>query len=85
MSALRRSDKENMQVGPYGSEVQVKMEMEIPRSNGVNFITACSYSTDTSKDIMKVQVYVSKLPQQVSKLKELQEQTIIKLSRSRKV
>ncbi|GJU38297.1 hypothetical protein Tco_1191254 [Tanacetum coccineum] len=44
-------------------EVQVKMEMEIPRSNGVNFITACSYLTDTSKDIMKAQVYVSKLPQ----------------------
>ncbi|GJV16236.1 hypothetical protein Tco_1361559 [Tanacetum coccineum] len=44
-------------------EVQVKMEMEIPRSSGVNFITACSYSTDTSKDLMKAQVYVSKLPQ----------------------
>ncbi|GJZ78427.1 hypothetical protein Tco_0643264 [Tanacetum coccineum] len=45
------------------SEVQVKMEMEIPRSSRVNFITACSYSTDTSKDIMKAQVYVSKLSQ----------------------
>ncbi|GJX20729.1 hypothetical protein Tco_0223406 [Tanacetum coccineum] len=44
-------------------EVQVKMEMEIPRSSGVNFITACSYSTDTSKDLMKAHVYVSKLPQ----------------------
>ncbi|GKA27861.1 ribonuclease H-like domain-containing protein [Tanacetum coccineum] len=44
-------------------EVQVKIEMEIPRSSGVNFITACSYSTDTSKDLMKAQVYVSKLPQ----------------------
>ncbi|GJY76238.1 hypothetical protein Tco_0481354, partial [Tanacetum coccineum] len=44
-------------------EVQVKMEMEIPRSSEVNFITACSYSTDTSKDLMKAQVYVSKLPQ----------------------
>ncbi|GJV26841.1 hypothetical protein Tco_1383289 [Tanacetum coccineum] len=43
--------------------VQVKMEMEIPRSSGVNFITTCSYSTDTSKDLMKAQVYVSKLPQ----------------------
>ncbi|GJV50476.1 hypothetical protein Tco_1440688 [Tanacetum coccineum] len=45
------------------SEVQVKIEMEIPRFSGVNSITACSYSTDTSKDIMKAQVYVSKLPQ----------------------
>ncbi|GKC05778.1 hypothetical protein Tco_0997388 [Tanacetum coccineum] len=44
-------------------KVQVKMEMEIPHSSGVYFITACSYSTDTSKDLMKAQVYVSKLPQ----------------------
>ncbi|GJX39384.1 hypothetical protein Tco_0252687 [Tanacetum coccineum] len=55
LSALRRSDKENMQVRSVlmDLEVQVKMEMEIPRSSGVNFITACSYSTGTSKDIMK--------------------------------
>ncbi|GKC12088.1 hypothetical protein Tco_1008870, partial [Tanacetum coccineum] len=45
------------------SEVQVKMEMEIPRSSGFNFITTCSYSFDKSKDIMKVQAYVSKLLQ----------------------
>ncbi|GJV63753.1 hypothetical protein Tco_1474581 [Tanacetum coccineum] len=44
-------------------EVQVKMEMKIPRTSGVYFITACSYSTNTSNDIMKVQAYVSKLPQ----------------------
>ncbi|GKE16743.1 hypothetical protein Tco_1424320 [Tanacetum coccineum] len=43
--------------------VQVKMEMEIPHSSGVYFITACSYSTDTSNDLMKAQVYVSKLSQ----------------------
>nr|GEU77130.1 integrase, catalytic region, zinc finger, CCHC-type, peptidase aspartic, catalytic [Tanacetum cinerariifolium] len=43
-------------------EVQVKIEMKIPRSSGVYFITACSYSTDTSKELMKVQVYASKLP-----------------------
>ncbi|GJY59919.1 hypothetical protein Tco_0459811 [Tanacetum coccineum] len=41
----------------------VKMEMEIPRTSGVYFITACSYLTNTSNDIMKVQAYVSKLPQ----------------------
>ncbi|GKD11118.1 hypothetical protein Tco_1190803 [Tanacetum coccineum] len=34
-------------------EVQVKMEMEIPHSSEVNFITAYSYSTDKSKDVMK--------------------------------
>ncbi|GJW62069.1 hypothetical protein Tco_0111404 [Tanacetum coccineum] len=48
---------------PDHSSVQVKMEMEIPRSSGVYFITACSYSTDTSNDLMKAQIYVSKLPQ----------------------
>ncbi|GJU61833.1 hypothetical protein Tco_1243668, partial [Tanacetum coccineum] len=37
-------------------EVQVKMEMEIPCSSGVYFITACSYSTDTSNDLMKAQL-----------------------------
>ncbi|GJZ66882.1 hypothetical protein Tco_0630122, partial [Tanacetum coccineum] len=41
----------------------VKMEMEIPRSSGVNFITACSYSSNTSNNLMKAQVYASKLPQ----------------------
>ncbi|GJW90699.1 hypothetical protein Tco_0168252 [Tanacetum coccineum] len=41
----------------------VKMEMEIPRSSGVNFITACSYSSDTSNNLMKAQVYASKLLQ----------------------
>nr|GEY56270.1 hypothetical protein [Tanacetum cinerariifolium] len=38
------------------SFVQVKMEMEIPRSSGVYFITACSYLTDTSKEPRKIQV-----------------------------
>ncbi|GJS15623.1 hypothetical protein Tco_0410095 [Tanacetum coccineum] len=36
-------------------EVHVKMEMEIPRSNRVKFITACSYSIDKYKDMMKAQ------------------------------
>ncbi|GKD46679.1 hypothetical protein Tco_1271324, partial [Tanacetum coccineum] len=62
LSALRRSDKENRQVRLVltDPEVQIKMEMEIPRSSRVNFITTCSYSFDKSKDIMKAQVYVSK-------------------------
>ncbi|GJW60077.1 hypothetical protein Tco_0109412 [Tanacetum coccineum] len=47
---------------PDHRSVQVKMEMEIPHSTGVYFITACSYSTDTSNGLMKAQVYVSKLP-----------------------
>ncbi|GKB53317.1 retrovirus-related pol polyprotein from transposon TNT 1-94 [Tanacetum coccineum] len=45
------------------SQVQVKMEMELPRSNGVYFITACLYQTDTSNDLVKAQVYVLNLPQ----------------------
>ncbi|GJS87222.1 hypothetical protein Tco_0769858 [Tanacetum coccineum] len=44
-------------------KVTVKMDMKIPHSSGVNFITTCSYSFDKSKDIMKAQVYVLKLPQ----------------------
>ncbi|GJU19150.1 hypothetical protein Tco_1147116 [Tanacetum coccineum] len=48
---------------PDHRSVQVKIEMEIPRTSRVYFITAYSYSTNTSNDIMKVQAYVSKLPQ----------------------
>ncbi|GJT05177.1 copia protein [Tanacetum coccineum] len=44
-----------------GSEVN--MEMEIPRTSRVYFMTACSYSTNTSNDIMKVQAYFLKLLQ----------------------
>ncbi|GJU00016.1 hypothetical protein Tco_1110354 [Tanacetum coccineum] len=44
-------------------EVQVKMEMEVPHSSGVYFITASSYSTDTSKELINAKMYVSKLPQ----------------------
>ncbi|GKA60961.1 hypothetical protein Tco_0760368 [Tanacetum coccineum] len=39
-------------------QVHVKMEMEIPHSNKVKFITACSYSFDKYKDMMKAQIYV---------------------------
>nr|GEU49932.1 histone deacetylase 14 [Tanacetum cinerariifolium] len=54
---------ETFRLREQASKVQVKMEMKIPRSSGVYFITACSYSTDTSKELMKAQVYASKLPQ----------------------
>ncbi|GKA11346.1 hypothetical protein Tco_0690779 [Tanacetum coccineum] len=37
----------------------VKMEMEIPCSSGVYFITACSDSTNTSNDLMKAQSRMS--------------------------
>ncbi|GKC20739.1 hypothetical protein Tco_1022889, partial [Tanacetum coccineum] len=57
-----------------GSGVQVKMEMEIPRSNGVYFITACSYSTDTSNDLMKAQALTIKkgmsMPVQMSQAQD---------------
>ncbi|GJR64458.1 retrovirus-related pol polyprotein from transposon TNT 1-94 [Tanacetum coccineum] len=39
-------------------KVHVKMEMEIPRSNKVKFITACSYSINEYNDVMKAQIYV---------------------------
>ncbi|GKB15609.1 hypothetical protein Tco_0849532 [Tanacetum coccineum] len=38
-------------------EVHVKMEMEIPRSSKVKFITACSYLIDEYNDMMKAQIY----------------------------
>nr|GEU92831.1 reverse transcriptase domain-containing protein [Tanacetum cinerariifolium] len=43
--------------------VEVKMKMEIPCSIGVYFITACPYSTDTSKELMKVQVVLRIFPE----------------------
>nr|GEU86399.1 reverse transcriptase domain-containing protein [Tanacetum cinerariifolium] len=39
------------------TEVHVKMKMKIPRSSKVKFITACSYSIEKSKDMMKAQIY----------------------------
>nr|GEW30713.1 hypothetical protein [Tanacetum cinerariifolium] len=47
------------------SPVHIKMEMEmgIPCYSRVKFITACSYSTNTYVEIMKLQVKVSTLPQ----------------------
>ncbi|GJW02469.1 retrovirus-related pol polyprotein from transposon TNT 1-94 [Tanacetum coccineum] len=38
----------------------LKMEMEIPCSNKIKFITACSFSNDSFEDIMKAQVFVIK-------------------------
>ncbi|GJV02425.1 ty3-gypsy retrotransposon protein [Tanacetum coccineum] len=56
--ALRRSDKENKQVRLVlkEPEIHVKMEMEILHSSIVKFITACSYSIDKYKDMMKAQM-----------------------------
>ncbi|GKB37845.1 hypothetical protein Tco_0882787 [Tanacetum coccineum] len=42
-------------------EVHVKMEMAIPRSSKVKFITACSYLIDKYKDMMKAQVHVTQV------------------------
>ncbi|GJQ91945.1 retrovirus-related pol polyprotein from transposon TNT 1-94, partial [Tanacetum coccineum] len=39
-------------------EFHVKMEIEIPRSSKVKFITACSYSFNKYKDMIKAQIYV---------------------------
>ncbi|GJY73951.1 hypothetical protein Tco_0478382 [Tanacetum coccineum] len=38
----------------------LKMEMEIPCSNKIKFITACSFSNDSFEDIMKAQISVIK-------------------------
>nr|GEU59060.1 putative reverse transcriptase domain-containing protein [Tanacetum cinerariifolium] len=44
-------------------EVHIKIEMVSPYSGKDNFIIACSYLTDTFKEIMKAQADVSKLSQ----------------------
>ncbi|GJX75622.1 hypothetical protein Tco_0322433 [Tanacetum coccineum] len=46
--------------GPLKEEEHLKMEMEIPCSNKIKFITACSFSNDSFEDIMKAQVSVIK-------------------------
>ncbi|GJS30854.1 hypothetical protein Tco_0491474 [Tanacetum coccineum] len=43
--------------------VHIKMELASSCSGRDKFITACSYLTNTLKEIMKAQAYVSKLPQ----------------------
>nr|GEV49927.1 hypothetical protein [Tanacetum cinerariifolium] len=39
-------------------KVHVKMEMEIPRSIKVKFITSCSYSVNEYDDMIKARMYV---------------------------
>nr|GEU89110.1 retrovirus-related Pol polyprotein from transposon TNT 1-94 [Tanacetum cinerariifolium] len=55
----RNDQKKMMRV----TEVHIKMEMVSTYSGKDEFITACSYVTITFKEIMKVQAYVSRLPQ----------------------
>ncbi|GKB63993.1 hypothetical protein Tco_0920179 [Tanacetum coccineum] len=45
---------------PSDTKEHLKMEMEIPCSNKIKFITACSFSNDSFEDIMKAQVSVIK-------------------------
>ncbi|GKA75261.1 hypothetical protein Tco_0781639 [Tanacetum coccineum] len=58
LEQTQQGSSHEVSVSTEGVEVsvQVKMEMEIPCSSGVYFITACSYSTDTSNDLMKAQM-----------------------------
>ncbi|GJW21689.1 elongation factor 1-beta 2-like protein [Tanacetum coccineum] len=44
----------------FDQREHLKMEMEIPCSNKIKFITACSFSNDSFEDIMKAQVSVIK-------------------------
>ncbi|GJZ69052.1 hypothetical protein Tco_0632602 [Tanacetum coccineum] len=52
---LNLPDHKSVLTEPEG---HVKMEMEIPRSSRVKFITACSYSIHKYKDMMKAQVLI---------------------------
>ncbi|GKC30104.1 hypothetical protein Tco_1037398 [Tanacetum coccineum] len=75
---IKRSKSENKGIVPTEMElvleqtqqgtshevsVHIKMEMVSSCSGRDKFITACSYLTNTFKEIMKAQAYVSKLPQ----------------------
>ncbi|GJU66085.1 hypothetical protein Tco_1252344 [Tanacetum coccineum] len=53
LSALRRSDNENKQVGPHGTGIYT--ELVIPHSSRVEFISTCSYSINEYKDMVKSQ------------------------------
>ncbi|GJT05606.1 hypothetical protein Tco_0840068 [Tanacetum coccineum] len=60
LSALRRSDNENKQVGPHGTGIYT--ELVIPHSSRVEFISTCSYSINEYKDMVKSQVTTSPSP-----------------------
>ncbi|GJT08367.1 hypothetical protein Tco_0842829 [Tanacetum coccineum] len=45
---------------PSDTKEHLKIEMEIPCSKKIKFITACSFSNDSFEDIMKAQVSVIK-------------------------
>ncbi|GKC15427.1 hypothetical protein Tco_1012209 [Tanacetum coccineum] len=55
-----RSVRSSLLISDPLSEEHLKMEMEIPCSNKIKFITACSFSNDSFEDIMKAQVSVIK-------------------------
>ncbi|GJX37351.1 hypothetical protein Tco_0250654 [Tanacetum coccineum] len=55
---LNLPDHKSVLTEPKG---HVKMEMEIPCSSRVKFITACSYSIDKYTDMMKAQVHVTQV------------------------
>ncbi|GJW83034.1 hypothetical protein Tco_0156179 [Tanacetum coccineum] len=57
---LRISQKISVSFLTETKHEHLKMEMEIPCSNKIKFITACSFSNDSFEDIMKAQVSVIK-------------------------
>ncbi|GJY58372.1 hypothetical protein Tco_0458264, partial [Tanacetum coccineum] len=58
-TAMSSAEAEYVRIRKCAQE-HLKMEMEIPCSNKIKFITACSFSNDSFEDIMKAQVSVIK-------------------------
>ncbi|GJS42984.1 retrovirus-related pol polyprotein from transposon TNT 1-94 [Tanacetum coccineum] len=59
-TAMSSAETEYVTLSASCAQEHLKMEMEIPCSNKIKFITACSFSNDTFEDIMKAQVSVIK-------------------------
>ncbi|GJX90843.1 retrovirus-related pol polyprotein from transposon TNT 1-94 [Tanacetum coccineum] len=57
---MSSAEAEYVDLSASCAQEHLKMEMEIPCSNKIKFITACSFSNDSFEDIMKAQVSVIK-------------------------
>ncbi|GJX16510.1 hypothetical protein Tco_0217342 [Tanacetum coccineum] len=59
-TAISSTEAQYVALSASCAQEHLKMEMEIPCSNKIKFITACSFSNDSFEDIMKAQVSVIK-------------------------
>ncbi|GJX85655.1 retrovirus-related pol polyprotein from transposon TNT 1-94 [Tanacetum coccineum] len=59
-TAISSTEAQYVALSASCAQEHLKMEMEIPCSNKIKFITACSFSNDSFEDIMKAQISVIK-------------------------